>query len=127
MLFKRTVQLISVIQLVLGVALIVPGVVPMALNLEPAPGWVDWLFVMAGARSVGFAYGMFLAARQPERYRSWIQAMIGIQAIDWVGTIAYLVAGTVTIAQVTTAAFLPVAFVVVLVRSVPSPPIGEAG
>ena len=47
--------------------------------------------------------------------------MIGIQAVDWIGTIAYLVTGAVTITQVTTAAFLPVVFIVILGRFALSP------
>ena len=37
--------------------------------------------------------------------------MIVIQVIDWIATIAYLVAGDVSLRQVTTAAFMPVLFV----------------
>lgn len=47
--------------------------------------------------------------------------MIGIQAIDWIGTIAYLITGAVTITRVTTAAFLPVVFLVILGRFALSP------
>ena len=45
--------------------------------------------------------------------------MIGIQAVDWFATIAYLLTGTVAIAQVSTAAFLPVVFVAVLASRSP--------
>ena len=40
--------------------------------------------------------------------------MIGVQAIDWIGMISYLALGTVTLATVMTAAFLPVLFIAVL-------------
>lgn len=39
-------------------------------------------------------YGMLLASRDPARHRTWIVAMIGVQALDWVSTIAYLATGT---------------------------------
>jgi len=113
---KPTLVVIGIMQLVLGVAFLVPGLFASTVGLETAPGWVDWLFAMFGARALGFAYGMFLAARNPGRHVAWIRAMIGIQAIDWIATLAYLIAGAVTIAQVTTAAFLPVIFIAILSR-----------
>ncbi len=42
--------------------------------------------------------------------------MIGIQAIDWLATLVYLAKDDVTLGQVTTAAFVPVLFVITLVR-----------
>ena len=45
--------------------------------------------------------------------------MIAVQALDWVGTVVNLVAGTVTLGQVATASFLPVVFVVGLVAGYP--------
>jgi len=116
---KVTLRVIGVIQLLLGVLLLVPGLFASVAGLEAAPEWVNWMFAMFAARSIGFGYGMFVAASNPVRNLSWIKAMIGIQAIDWVATIAYLVTGTVTISQVTTAAFLPLLFIVVLGRTAP--------
>jgi hypothetical protein len=114
--FKAALAVIGVVQLALGVIFLVPGLFASIIGLETAPEWVDWLLAMFGARALGFAYGMFLAARNPGRHVGWIRAMIGIQAIDWVATLSYLAAGAVTLAQVTTAAFLPVAFIVILWR-----------
>lgn len=113
---KPTLVVIGVVQLVLGVVFLVPGLFASTMGLEEAPEWVNWLFAMLGARALGFAYGMFLASRNPRRHIAWIQAMIGIQAIDWIGTIAYLITGAVTITQVTTAAFLPLVFIAILGR-----------
>lgn len=126
MLLKRTLVLIGVVQVVLGVVLLVPGLAATLLDLDPAPGWVDWMLVMFGARALGFGYGMVLAARDPAAHPGWIRAMIGIQVIDWVGTIGYLLAGQVTLAQVTTAAFLPVVFVAVLLARFPRQPANSA-
>lgn len=118
---RRTLIFIGIVQLVLGLAFLIPGGFQNAMGLETAPGWVNWILVMFGGRALGYAYGMFVAAADPLRNREWIVTMIGIQAIDWVGTIAYLLAGTVTLAQVTTAAFLPVVFIAVLLRNLPQP------
>ncbi len=125
-LLKRTLVVIGIVQLVLGVMFLVPGLFASAVGLEEAPGWVDWLFAMLAARALGFAYGMFLAARNPRRHLAWIRAMIGIQAIDWVATITYLITGAVTFAQVTTAAFLPLVFIVILGRYSPEPEVAES-
>ena len=116
---RRTLIFIGIVQLLLGVVFLVPNGFQTVIGLEDAPAWVNWILVMAGARAIGFAYGMFRAARYPQANREWIQAMIGVQAIDWIGTVSYLVAGAVTIAQVTTAAFLPIVFVAVLSRNLP--------
>jgi hypothetical protein len=116
---RRILIIIGIVQLILGIAFLVPTGFQTVVGLDTAPGWVNWILVMSGARALGFAYGMFRAAADPVRNREWIQAMIGIQAIDWVGTIGYLVSGSVTLTQVTTAAFLPVVFLIVLVRALP--------
>lgn len=87
------------------------------IGLESGPAWADWMFAMLAARALGFAFGMFLAARNPRPHLSWIRAMIGVQAIDWLATITYLITGAVTMAKVTTAAFLPLAFMVILLRA----------
>lgn len=129
MLLRRTLIIIGVIQLVLGIVFLVPDLFQRLAGLDEAPDWVNWILVMFGARALGFGYGMLVAAREPASHLAWIRAMIGIQAIDWLGTIAYLISGSVTLTQVTTAAFLPVVFVVILVRLYPtaktSPPQGD--
>ena len=95
-----------------------PGLFASLVGLEATPEWVNWMLAMFAARALGFAYGMFLAARNPAANLSWITAMIGVQAIDWLAPIGYLITGAVTIGQVTTAAFLPIVFIVVLGRFV---------
>lgn len=115
-----TLRLIAVVQFILGVAfLLVPEMAAKALGLSPAPGWANWLFGMMAARFLGFGYGMWIAASEPAAARPWIKAMIAIQAIDWIVTLKYLYAGSVTLAQVSTAAFLPVIFVLVLTFGLP--------
>jgi hypothetical protein len=113
---KIVLWVIAAVQLVLGIVFLVPGLFEQVMGLDAAPEWVNWMFAMLAARSLGFAFGMAVAARYPQRHPTWIVAMIGVQAVDWVATIAYLVTGAVTLAQVTTAAFLPIVFIAVLVR-----------
>ena len=113
-------MLIGVVQLVLAtIFALAPAPFSALLGLPAAPEWVHWLFAMFSARAFGFGYGMFLAAREPERHRHWLLAMVGVQAIDWVATLFYLMRGAVSLAQVSTAAFLPVIFVGVLVLCYP--------
>lgn len=118
---RNTLRFIGAVQLFLGsFFLLAPEQFANLFDLQSAPMWVNWLFAMMGARFIGYAIGMFLAARNPQQYRTWIATMIGIQAIDWFATIFYLLADAVTLAQVTTAAFLPVLFILVLVIYFPS-------
>lgn len=121
-LLKFTLWAIAAVQFVLGTAfLLAPEWTAHRLGLGVAPGWTNWLFGMMAARFLGFGYGMVVAANNPERGRPWIVAMIAIQAIDWVVTLKYLFAGAVTLAQVSTASFLPVVFLVLLVICLPRP------
>ena len=66
---------------------------------------------MMGARFLGYGVGMFVAARDPWANQSWINTMIGIQVIDWVSTVGFLLAGDLPIANVASALILPVVFV----------------
>lgn len=112
---RGVIILIAVVQIILGVVFILsPPTFSGLMGLTQAPAWTDWMFAMLGARALGFAYGMLLAQRDVVRYASWLVAMIVVQALDWIATIAALVAGKVTLAQVSTAPFLPILFVAVL-------------
>jgi hypothetical protein len=105
---------------VLGVVFaLAPTQFSSMLGLAAAPVWVYWMFWMFSARALGFAYGMFLAARDPVRHIHWIQAMIGVQAIDWLATMYFVLTGAVTLAQVSTASFLPLIFIAMLVKFYP--------
>ncbi|NDY92719.1 hypothetical protein [Ideonella livida] len=126
---RGTLWFIAVVQFVLGAGFtLAPAQMAQSLGLPPVPGWAHWMFAMMGARFLAVGAGMLLAARDPWRHRAWLGAMIGIQAIDGLATWAYLWAGTVTLAQVSTASFLPVVFIALLWRGWPRPPLGgQAG
>lgn len=113
---KSALYLIAVVQIGLGLVFLAPQIFADVAGLEPAPAWTGWMLAMFSARAIGFGLGMILAARDPVANRSWIVAMVAVQAIDWVATVAYLATGAVTLAQVTTAAFLPLLFIAVLGR-----------
>ena len=113
---RSTLIIIGVFQLALGLLFTVTPAYANDLFRIAAdePAWVDWLFIMLGARFLGFAYGMFLASRDPVRHVAWINAMIVVQAIDWLGTVGYLASSAVSITQVSTAAVVPVVFIAVM-------------
>lgn len=115
---RVTLITIGIFQLVLGVLfLAAPRETASLLGLTPAaPAWANWLFAMMAARFLGYAYGMFVAARDPRQHRTWIDTMIVIQAIDWLATLAYLTAGDVSLRQVSTASFMPALFIAALLR-----------
>lgn len=110
---RITLIVIGFFQLALGALfLVAPGPAASLLDLSPAaPPWVNWLFAMMAARFLGYAYGMFIAARSPRDHVGWINTMIVIQAVDWVATVAYLLKGDLSLRQVTTAVFVPVLFI----------------
>ena len=110
---RVTLRFIGVVQLFFGVLFtFAPTVAGGLLGFAPAaPAWAAWLFVMMGARFLGYGVGMLVAARDPQRHETWINTMIGIQVIDWVSTMAFLIAGDLPITSVLSAVVLPVVFV----------------
>lgn len=124
-LLKGTALFIALVQLILGLGyLFAPAPFHRVLGLEGLPAWAGWPFGMTGARFLAFAFGMLQVARKPWEHRVWIQAMVGVQLIDWLATMKYLLAGTLTLAQVSTASFLPLVFIALLLIAYPAHPEG---
>jgi len=113
---RTTLIVVGIFQFFFGALfLVAPAASASVLGLEPAaPAWANWLFAMMGARFLGYGVGMFSAARDPLGRVAWIDTMIAIQVVDWLATLGYLVAGTLTLAQVTTAAVAPPVFILAL-------------
>lgn len=112
---RLTLVFIGAMQLIFGAMLsLAPAQFGATFGFEGAPAWVYWMFAGAGGRSLVFAYGMFLAARQAERYLPWIQGMIGVQPVDWLATLYGINTGAFTLAQAGMAAVLPLIFVALL-------------
>jgi hypothetical protein len=111
-------RFIGVVQLFFGVLFTVaPAAAATVFHLHPsAPSWVNWLFIMMGARFLGYGVGMFVAARDPIANVAWINTMIVIQIADWLSTIGYLLAHAMPFSSVAPAAVLPVVFVGGLLR-----------
>jgi hypothetical protein len=119
-LLRRTLIFIAIVQLFFGLTfLVAPSQFANLVDLPAAPAWVNWLFAMMGARFIGYAVGLVVAARDPQRHQTWIATMIGIQAVDWLATIIYLLRDSLTLTQVSTAAFLPIIFIIILATRFP--------
>ncbi len=117
---KATAYAIAIVQIVLGAAYLFGAErLHDLLGLSAAPSWTQWPLAMMGARFLAFGFGMLLVARNPIGHRSWIQAMIVVQAIDWLATVVSLSTGIVTLQQVGTASFLPLLFIGGLVVGYP--------
>lgn len=115
LLTRAVIGLIIIVQVALAIVFIfAPAAFPQMMSLDPAPAWTGWIFAQFGARCLGFAFGMAVALRDMARHAAWLWAMIIVQAVDWVGTLLPLAAGTLKLSQVSTAPFLPVLFVIVL-------------
>jgi hypothetical protein len=112
---RITLILIGIVQVFFGLPFVVePGLYSTVLHLSSAPAWTTWFFVMCGARFLGMAYGMFLAAYDPIRHKAWINAMIGVQALDWLGTMYVVATGAISLLQATDAPYLPLIFIAAL-------------
>lgn len=117
---KGTALFIAVVQIILGLGyLLAPAPFHASLGLHGLPDWAGWPMGMSGARFLAFGFGMILVFRNPATHRSWIQAMIFVQAIDWLVTMYYVFSGAVTLAQVSTASFLPLIFILALAVTFP--------
>jgi hypothetical protein len=117
---RITLAVIIAFQVLLGFAfLFFPAPFAASVGLSTTPAWVPWMFAMFTARAWGFAAGLALAMRNPLRHRAWIVIMIGVQAIDWLATVFFVATGAVTLAQVSTASFMPVLFIVALALTLP--------
>jgi hypothetical protein len=113
---RITLVVIGIVQVFFGLPFVVaPGLYNLVLHLPTAPAWTNWFFVMSGARFLAMAYGMFLAARDPVKHVGWINAMIAVQALDWLGTMYAIRTGAISFAQATDAPFLPLIFIAALV------------
>ena len=111
-----TLVVVGIAQIFFGVAFtFAPVKFSSMLGLVPAPQWAYWMFSMFGARCFAFAYGMWLAMRNPIKNIHWIQAMIAVQIVDWLGTLYYLANGGISLAQVASASYLPLIFIILLV------------
>jgi hypothetical protein len=120
---RYTLGFIGIVQLILGLVFIFfPNQFASMLGLPPMPAWGLWLLCMFGARAFAFAYGMFIAMSNPTKHTAWIRGMIMVQAIDWLATLYFLMNGSLTLMQVSTASFLPIIFILILFLTYP----GEA-
>jgi len=120
LILRITLGVIAAFQAGFGLLfLFAPAVYPSLVGLDPVPAWAPWMFALFSARALGFAAGMVVAIRDPYRNRSWIAIMIGVQAIDWISTLVAVVQGSLTVAQVSTAGFMPILFIVALALTFP--------
>ncbi|MBX3098865.1 MAG: hypothetical protein KF761_04730 [Salinibacterium sp.] len=122
---RITLGIIAAFQLAFGsLFLVAPLFYGDLIGLPEAPAWVAWIFGLFGARALAFVVGMVLAIRDPQRYRSWIVAMIVVQVLDGIVTLGLVAQGVLTFAQVSTAGFMPIVFVVALALLFPRRGVG---
>ncbi len=112
---RITLVVIGIVQVFFGLPFIVaPHLFSAVLHLSSAPNWTSWFFVMNGARFLAMGYGMFVAASDPIKHIAWINAMIVVQAFDWLGSIYSIGTGAISLAQATDTPYLPLLFIVAL-------------
>jgi len=117
---RITLGVIAAFQFAFGMLfLVAPQFYPGLVGLAAAPAWTGWIFGLFGARALGYAVGMVLTIRNPLGHRGWIATMIGVQAIDGAVTLAFVGMGVLTLAQVSTAGFMPIVFIIALALTFP--------
>ena len=92
-------RIIGIVQLILGLGfLFFPAVVIQFMKLPITPNEINYLFGMLAARFVAYGIGMFVIARDPEKYSFWVKNMLLIQVIDLAVGLFYTINGTLSLA-----------------------------
>ncbi len=81
---------------------------------------IGYTLSMLAGRFLVYGVGMVLIAREPVKYRPWLDGMIAIQAIDLLGGLYYTGAGIVSLAVSGIAMFDAALFIALLLWIRPS-------
>lgn len=93
-------SIIGVSQLVLGaIYLVAPQGFIAWQGLSPVGSDIGYPLAMLAARFLVYGVGMFMIAREPDRYRIWFDGMIAIQIIDFLAGAYYVLTGVVAAAD----------------------------
>lgn len=108
--------LVGIIQIIFGLGnLLMPSQFNAAMGYSPIPPWTDFTSRFGGVRFLVMAFGMFLAFRDPRKHITWIQAMIFVQAVDFLIALFTLLSGALPFSQVGGALILPFLWTVLLI------------
>ena len=110
---KVTLIVAAIVGFIFGAMfLIFPDQTGALFNFPEFPQEVRYTLGLLGAVGVAFSVGFVLAARDPVRHRTWVQAGLICYALSLVMTIYYLLRGTISWDQATVAFIIQVVFVI---------------
>ena len=88
--------IIALSQLALGaIYLVAPGAFIAWQGLTPIAPDTGYPLAMLAGRFLVYGVGMLMIAREPVKYRLWLDGMIAIQLVDLLAGLAYVSAGIV--------------------------------
>ncbi len=112
---KVTLIVAAIVSLINGaMMLFIPAQVGVMYNFPKFPIEAYYLVSMLGAMFVMLAVGFFLAARDPARHRTWVQAGIVGYALPLVVTIGYLLRGAISWDIATVPFIIQIVFLIAL-------------
>ncbi len=95
---KIVCYIIAISQFILGALyLFAPQFFIAVQGLTPITADIGYPLGMLAGRFLVYGVGMILIAREPERYRVWLDGMIAIQAVDLLAGLYYTFSGAVTL------------------------------
>lgn len=113
---KVTLIVAAIVSFIFGVMfLIIPDWTGALFNFPEFPQEVRYMLGMWGAVYIAFGVGFVLAARDPARHRTWVQAGVVSYALSLVMTIYYLLRGTIGWDIATVPFIIQIVFLIALV------------
>lgn len=107
--------IIALSQFILGALfLFAPQFFMELQGFSPIGADIGYTLSMLAGRFLVYGVGMILIAREPVKYRVWLDGMMAIQAIDLLGGLYYTFSGTVGLALSGVAMFDAALFIVLL-------------
>lgn len=113
---KVTLIVVAIVAFIFGVMLLVfPNQFGALVNFPEFPQEVNYIAGLLGAMYVMLAVGFVLAARDPARHRTWVQAGLVGYALSLMMTISYLLRGAISWNQATIGFIIQVVSLIALV------------
>ncbi len=110
---KVTLIVAAIVGFINGAMLLIAPDQAIALfNFPELPPEVRYIAGLLGAAYVAFSVGFVLAARDPARHITWVQAGLVVYALSLVMTIYYLLRGTISWDQATIGFIIQVVFII---------------
>lgn len=113
---KVTLIVAAIVSFIFGVMfLIIPDQTGALFNFPEFPPEIRYMVGLWGAAHIAFGVGFVLAARDPARHRTWVQAGVVSYALSLVMTVYYLLRGVIDWSQATVPFIIYIVFLIAFV------------